>query len=382
MKCQQLFSVIDRIKAPYTDMLADVCRIESPTDNKEGVDRVGQYFIRAAEQRGWKVEVCRQNVSGDAVCITINPDAKGAPVAISAHMDTVFPVGSWEQPLVRREGDRLHGPGTRDCKGGVVAGMLAMDALTEVGFDQRPVMLLLQSDEEKGSTPSNKETILYICQKAKDCVAFFNLEGIKEGTAVLARKGIWRVRFTVYGKAAHSSECQDGASAIAEAAHKIIELEKMKDAAGLTCNCGLISGGSAANTVPDHCEFVADIRFANEAQKREALETVQRVADSVSVEGCRCEWREISYRPPMAYCEKNKQLLDKMNTVYAANGLPTLAPREANGGSDAAYVTEHGIPCVDAIGVAGGPIHTKNEYVTIESIADAAKRVASVIYCL
>ncbi|MBQ4274162.1 MAG: M20/M25/M40 family metallo-hydrolase, partial [Clostridia bacterium] len=121
---------------------------------------------------------------------------------------------------------------------------------------------------------------------------------------------------------------------------------------------------------------------ANKAQKREALQTVQRVADSVSVEGCRCEWREISYRPPMEYCEKNKQLLDKMNAIYAANGMPELTPRTANGGSDAAYVTEHGIPCVDALGVAGGPIHTKNEYVTIESIADAAKRVASVIYCL
>ncbi|MBQ9801937.1 MAG: M20/M25/M40 family metallo-hydrolase [Clostridia bacterium] len=382
MKCKELFEVIDRIKEPYTDMLADVCRIESPTDDKAGVDRVGQYFIDLAEKRGWEIEVSRQSVSGDAICITLNPHAKGAPVAVSAHMDTVFPVGSWGEPVVRREGDRLYGPGTKDCKGGLVAAMLAMDALCEIGYDERPVLFLLQSDEEKGSTPSNKETINYICKKAEGSVAFLNLEGIRNGTAVLSRKGIWRVKFTVQGKAAHSSECGGGINAVAEAAHKILEIEKYKDADGITCNCGLISGGTAANTVPELCEFVVDIRFLNAAQKAEIEQNIRAIAAHTYLEGCRTTLTEVSYRPPMEYCERNAALLAKMNEIYAANGLPTLTCRAANGGSDAAYVTECGIPCVDSIGVAGGPIHTMGEYASIASIAEAAKRVAAVIYCL
>ena len=43
------------------------------------------------------------------------------------------------------------------------------------------------------------------------------------------------------GIAGHSSTCYEkSASAILEAAHKIIELEKMKENDGITCNCGVI----------------------------------------------------------------------------------------------------------------------------------------------
>ena len=75
----------------------------------------------------------------------------------------------------------------------------------------------------------------------------------KENTAVLERKGILRYRFTIYGKALHSSRCAEVSNAVAEAAYKIIELEKMKDVGGLTCNCGVISGGTTANTVAEKC---------------------------------------------------------------------------------------------------------------------------------
>ena len=110
-----------------------------------------------------------------------------------------------------------------------------------------------------------------------------NAEAINGNTAVLIRKGILRLRVKVYGTAAHSAMCYDGANAIAEAAHKIIELEKMKDANGLTCNCGMIKGGSAPNVVPEACEYIADIRFATLEEKDAAYETVKRVAKPFSL---------------------------------------------------------------------------------------------------
>ena len=84
----------------------------------------------------------------------------------------------------------------------------------------------------------------------------------------------------------------------------------------------------------------------------------------------------------MEYSEKNEALLRRMNEIYKSVGLTELTPREASGGSDAAYVTERGIPCVDSIAVSGGPIHTIYEYADIDSVAETAKRIASVIYCL
>ena len=34
---------------------------------------------------------------------------------------------------------------------------------------------------------------------------------------------------------------------IADAAHRILEIERFKDDSGVTCNCGLISGGTATH---------------------------------------------------------------------------------------------------------------------------------------
>lgn len=311
MKCEKLFETIDGLQEKYVNILADVCSIESPTDYKEGVDRVGKYFMDFAKEKGWKVEICPQNVSGDIACITLNPDAKKPPIALSGHMDTVHPVGSFDAPIVRREGNRLYGPGTKDCKGGIVAGLLAMEALCQCEFKERPVLLLLQSDEEKSSMPSGKETIKYICRKAEGAEAFLNIEGTSNHTAVIARKGILRLKLTVYGKAAHSAMCYDGANAVAEAAYKIIELEKMKESGGLTCNCTNIKGGTAPNVVAERCEFIADIRFATLKEKDEAYDRVRAIAQKSFIEGTRCEVEEVSYRPPMEYTERNAALLEK-----------------------------------------------------------------------
>jgi len=382
MKCDVLFKTIDNLKEKYVDILEDVCNIESPTDFKDGVDAVGRYFINIAKDKGWDIDVCSQEVSGDAICITVNPKAKKPPIALSGHMDTVHPVGSFgEQPVVRRENGRMYGPGTTDCKGGIAAMFLAADALCQCGFEDRPILLLLQSDEEKSSMPSGKATIKYICDKAEGSDAFLNAEAIYKNTAVLVRKGIMRLKLTVYGAAAHSAMCYNGVNAIAEAAHKIIELEKMKDPDGLTCNCGMINGGSAPNVVPEKCEFIADIRFATLEEMNKAREIVKSVADKVFVEGCRCEVQDVSYRPPMERSEKNEALLKRMNLIFKENELPELTGVFANGGSDAAYVTARGIPCVDSIAVRGGLTHSRGEYVEIDSISEAAKRIASVVYC-
>ena len=197
------------------------------------------------------------------------------------------------------------------------------------------------------------------------------------------RKGIVTFTFTVTGVEAHSANCADaGANAIVDAAHKIIELDQIKDSEGLTCNCAIISGGTVSNTVPGKCEFKANVRFATQEQLAWMREYVQRVADTVHVPGCKCTVNQPKGRASMEYCERNAALLAEMNRIYEENGLPVLKVGKRKGGSDAADVTVAGIPCVDSIGVAGGKIHTVEEFAYLESLRDAAKRIAAVVYCI
>ena len=382
MACGKLIACIDGLNEEYLTMLEDVCRLESPTGDKARVDAVGDYFVRKARSRGWQVEVRAVEGAGDPICITLNPDAPAAPITLSGHIDTVHPVGLFGSEVVRRDEEKMYGPGVMDCKGGVVAAFMAMDALERCGFTARPVQLFIQTDEETNSTTSGKKTLEFMFEKAEGSAAFLNAEGISGQKAILSRKGILRYRITVHGRAAHSAGCMDGANAVAEAAHKLLKLEQLKDRDGLTCNCGVIRGGSAANTVAEECVFTADIRFANNEQLQRAQALVQETAEHSAIEGCTCTLEQISLRPAMPLTGRNEQLLETMNRIYEANGLPRLEASKAMSGSDAAYITHLGMPCVDGIGVSGGMIHSTGEYIRLDSLAESAKRMACAAWCL
>lgn len=382
MKCEKLFAKIDELQQEYLQFWIDVCNIESPTNHKPGVDAVGRYFAEKAAKYGWQVEIHHEDVSGDAVCITMNPDAKAAPVCISGHMDTVHPVGSFGTPAVRVEGDLIYGPGVKDCKGGAVAGFYAMAALAECGFTARPVKLILQSDEENSSATSKKGTVRFMAEQAKDAIGFFNTEGYQRDKVCLQRKGILKSRLTITGAATHASRCFKGVSAVREAAYKIIELEKFKDKDGITCNCGIIHGGTTINVVPESCTIDVDTRFATAAQLEEAKKYIGDIAAKSFVEGSACKWEILSIRDCMEDCERNRNLFDRFNEICVANGLPEMGVRVNTGGSDAADMTTYGIPTVDSIGVVGEGTHSIREVAEIPSLAESAKRLAAVAWCI
>ena len=371
-----VFKTIESLEQEYIKVWEDVCNIESPTSYKEGVDRVGSYFAKMAKDRGYKVEVQPFEFAGDVVVITANQDSKERPISFSGHLDTVHPVGSFGSPAVKIEGDKIYGPGVTDCKGGVVAAFLAIDALMRCGYNKRPLQLLLQTDEEHNM--SNKGCIKHICEKAKDAIAFFNLEAnLTYGNACLWRKGIATFTFNVEGIEAHSSQCAtQGASAIREAAYKILELEKFKDADGITCNVGTISGGTVPNTVPGNCTFKANFRFSTSEELDRIFEFCNNLANKVYVEGCKTTAERTGFRIAMEDSDKNRNLLNKMNEIYVKNGMQELTAVKKLGGSDAADVTAYGIPCVESLGVIGGRIHSPDEFAEIKSLVYAAKLLA------
>lgn len=365
----------------YISFWRQLCDIESPTLDKAGVDRVSAVITALAKEKGWQTEVLPIANAGDAVCITMGSEIKQKPIVVSGHIDTVHPIGLFGYPPTHIEGDTIYGPGVCDCKGGVVAAVYAMDVLSQLGYCKRPVRLLLQTDEEMGSRPSDRATIGYMCEKSKDALAFINLEGNRApGNICVARKGIISFIFKVTGIEAHSSESAIlGANAILEAAHKIIELEKVKDDKGITINCGTISGGSVPNTVPGYCEFKVNIRFATKTQLDWVRDFIDKVAKMNFVKGCSTKVEQLGFRIMMEDCERNRNLIENLNDIFEKEGLPRLEPEMKKGGSDAAEITAAGIPCVDCIGVVGGYIHSPKEWADIPSLTESVKRLCAIV---
>lgn len=242
--------------------------------------------------------------------------------------------------------------------------------------------LLIQTDEENGSRNSNKTTIRYLGEKAKGCIAFLNTEFGKKDAIAITTRGICKYRFHVTGIAEHSSRCQNGASAICEAAQMIIRMEKFKNPEEITCNCGLIQGGSAENTVPEECSFTADFRYRTQAERELIEKTVEELTNTSFVEGTKCSYTLASSRVSMEKNQRNLDLFNKVHDIFLENGLGEVTTMGLTGGTDAADITQMGIPCLESFGVIGGKIHNLGEYAEIDSLAFAAKRLASVAYCI
>ena len=380
MNTEMVLNKIDELSEEYIGVWESFCNIESPTSDKAAVDEASEYILSFARKKGWDITESIQSVSGNAYCITMNADSAEKPVCLSGHVDTVHPKGDFGYPPVKidREASKIYGPGVVDCKGGIVSALLAMTALSECGYKKRPIKLILQSDEEISSISSDKKTIEFMRDCSLDAVAFLNCEGYSKGKLVIQRKGIIRFVFDIKGVVVHSALCYNGKSAILEAAHKIIELEKWKDRDGITCNCGIISGGTTPNTVSENCSFVADIRYATESELEYVKKRVAEIAETSYIGGTSCSVSVKSERICMEKNERNMNLLKRIREIFAKYGIADVEPGGSNGGSDAAWMSYYGIPTVDSIGTCGGSIHSKNEWAWLGSLADSAKMLASV----
>ncbi len=377
----EIFPLADKYEKEYIALWRDICLLESPTKDKAGVDAAVAFLCNKARDIGFDVTVADEPISGSPACIIMNKDAEGTPIALSGHMDTVHEVGVFGTPTVKLDGENIYGPGVCDCKGGVAAAFYAMNVLSAAGFKARPIKLILQTDEETSSVGSNKRTVDFMYECAKDCRAFINLEGYNIGKVTVGRKGILKYKAKVTGFPMHSALCYEGVSAIREAAHKIIELEKLQERKGITFNCGVISGGTTSNTVAGECEFTVDIRFPNAEAREDAEQILNRVINTSYLEGTSSRLIKQSERCAMEITDKNSELAEALNSAYERAGLPRLEARIRAGGSDAADMTARGLACVDSLGVHGGYIHTTREYAVLSSLKESARRIiAAALY--
>ena len=159
---KKVFEKIDELAGKYLNVLIDACNIESKSEDKEGVDKVGAYFESIAKDMGYIIKKREFEKAGDVYSFTYNPEGKKKPISLSAHMDTVHMKGAFGYPPTRIEGDYVYGPGVNDSKGNIAVQLLVMEALKSCGYDERPVKLILQSDEEVNSCLSNHKTLEFM----------------------------------------------------------------------------------------------------------------------------------------------------------------------------------------------------------------------------
>lgn len=395
---ESAFAYIDSRKNELKQFWIDISKIESPSYDKTGVDRVAAYILDFCRREGLGGRIITFSNSGNSVVIDGNDEEhrdeghrsldqsgqseQNRTVLLMAHMDTVHKVGSFPEPVVKEKDGWLYGPGVYDCKGGIAVAILTALALKHACGRHIPVKLFFTGDEEVGHRYSDGGQV--IAKTAKEAYAVFNCESAPlDGRLAIGRKGSHVFQMVVTGISAHSgNDPEKGRSAITEAAHKIIELEKMTDISGngTIVNCGLIQGGTVVNAVPDQCIVDVNVRYKSDEAINDTMAAIKEIAARTYIEGTRTVIVEKSApHSPMVPNARNEWLYR-----YFVNATKELGYEEnkayfAGGGSDAVIPYKLDIPVLCQTGVRGENHHTPRERALIVSLEQRAKMLTATI---
>jgi glutamate carboxypeptidase len=347
---------------------------ESPSDDKEAVDRCGTLAAEEARQLGGRVKLHRQKAFGDVVEARFGPRKKAGRVLLLGHFDTVWPVGTLATMPWRVADGRIWGPGTLDMKAGVAMALTAIEMLEEAGLLEREVVLLLNPDEEVGSPASRAITE----RLAQECEAVLVLEPAQGLAYKTARKGTGGWRIEIEGVAAHAGvDFEKGASALRELARAIetvsewTELER-----GLTVSVGLAGGGSKTNVIPAEAWAEVDVRIARKADGAR----IERKFAGLKAVDKRCKLTVTGgiNRPPMERTRGTVKLYQRARELAAELGF-VLGEASTGGASDGNFTSALGIPTLDGMGAVGEGAHARHESVLVEHLAARTALLAGML---
>ncbi|MEW6404060.1 MAG: M20 family metallopeptidase [Chloroflexota bacterium] len=359
-------------------LLKKLVETESPSHDREAVNRVGAIVIEEARKLGAQIEVIPNQETGDHVIAQFSSPhgrgVRGEGILLLCHMDTVFPLGTLAKMPYREADGKIFGPGTLDMKSGIVISFAAIEEAQRAGLS-RPVTLLCTSDEEIGSHTSRE----CIEQLAKESAMVFVLESaLVDGSLKTWRKGGGNFWVRAHGRAAHAGgDHETGRNAIEEMAHQVLAIQKLTDySKGTTLNVGVIQGGTVSNVVPDEASIEVDVRIL-QPDEWPRLEKEMSVLRPV-LDGTSIEVAGRLNRGPMPFDGTMKATFEKVKSIAAKLGIEVKAGG-SGGVSDANFIAPLGIPVIDGMGAVGEGYHSEREYLFADSLVERARLLAALL---
>lgn len=342
-------------------------RIESPSHDAEAVNRMVDRVESSMRPLTSRIErTPGRDGYGDILAVRSTWGGDEPGILVLCHLDTVHSIGTIDHILtVRRDGDRVYGPGIYDMKGGAFLACYAFRHLVRTGRETPlPITFLFVPEEEVGS-PTSRAAIEAAARASRYVLV---TEPARDGGKIVtARKGVAMFEMNVKGRPSHAgSRHQDGRSAIREMARQILRLEDMTDyERGVTVNVGVVSGGTGSNVVPAHCRAMIDLRVPS---SEAAEDMCARVLDLTPFDpDVEVEVTGGMNRPPYEKDAPIESLLGHARRLAAEIGID-LQDVKAGGVSDGNFTAALGIPTLDGLGVDGHGAHSHEEHLLVSSL--------------
>ncbi|HEY2658199.1 MAG TPA: hydrolase [Caulobacteraceae bacterium] len=305
--------------------------------------------------------------------LTVRADAP-VQVLLAGHMDTVFPAGDAFQAAVWREPGVLNGPGVADMKGGLLVMLKALKALEASPWAERlGYQVVINSDEEVSSLGS--AALLAQAAGRAQVGLVYEPATTPDGVLAGARKGLAAFTLVARGVSAHAGRDHAvGRNAVVAAADFAVRAAKLSGAReGLTINVGRIEGGGATNVVPDLALCRLEARVATHEDRRWIEAELNRLAGVVGADhDLGLELHGRFTRPPKPFDASTRALFEAVAQCGSDLGQP-IQWRATGGCCDGNNLAETGLPVVDTLGVRGGLIHSRDEFLIVDSLVERAQ---------
>jgi glutamate carboxypeptidase len=356
--------------------------IESPSHDGDAVNHMVDHVEEGLAVLGLQVSrTPGRHGFGDILSARTPWGGDQPGILVLSHLDTVHPIGTKEGPLkVRREGDKVYGPGIYDMKAGAYIAFYAMRHIVRSGEETPlPVTFMYIPEEEVGS-PTSRDLIVEAAKKNKYVLV---TEPAREGGKIVtARNGRLQYTVKVTGRQSHAgSRHMDGRSAIKEMAKQILRMEEdLTDYdVGRTCSVGMIKGGTGVNVVPGECEVEVDLRVPDVEIQQQVLDYF---ADLQPFDpDCVVEAVGGVDRPPYDKFDGIEALFQHAKGIAAEIGFE-LQDLKTGGGSDGNFTGALGIPTLDGLGADGHGAHSHDEYIYYSSLEERAKLMLGLLKTL
>lgn len=320
------------------------------------------------------IEGNRANLTGILGC------NNGTVLVLNGHLDTIPVMGRWDyDPFGGKvDGGKVYGLGSADMKGAIAAMIGAVKKIKESSDNLKGMLLLsFVADEEK----NNLGTIDFLKSFKK-----INYAIIGEPTnlnIVVSNRGVLRLKITTHGISGHCSNPRSGINAI----YKMIGIiEKLREYAHTidsinsdyshkpSMSINMINGGTAENTIPDICEIVLDRRLTYREDKNEVEREIINILEDFKEKDkeFKYSYKKIVKMDPWKV-DENLEFLKYCKKAFINCFSKDPVFRDLGGTSEAALFAKKGI---DTVIFGPGDIkmaHSKNEYVNINKVLEAAR---------
>jgi glutamate carboxypeptidase len=378
-------AVVERAAAePMLDQVLGWAAINSGSRNLAGLERMADLLVDAFAALPGLIRLERPatveavDSSGRTIAVehgrhlhlTVRPTAP-VQLLFTGHMDTVYAADHAFQQTRWLEDGVLNGPGVADMKGGLSVMLAALRAVEQSSIaDRIGYEIVINSDEEVGSPAS--ASLLAQAAQGKRAALTYEPAALPDGTLAGARPGSGNFSFVVKGRSAHAGRNpEDGRNAIVAAAQLAVWLDQKKDDR-LKINVGRIEGGGPNNVVPDMAIVRANLRPATPEDQARALKLIEDdVAAAMTVHDVQIEVSGNFGRPPKPLSREAEALFNLVKQAGADLGQ-TVRWEPSGGVCDGNNIAACGVPVVDTMGVRGGKIHSMEEFLIAESLAERA----------